>query len=77
MKCPCKECISFAICVNTSGSGCELTDQYIGLIFKNHIGQNLRTVKVRDCLKMDYCFVYGSEIRFYRNRAKHGRIYHD
>ena len=77
MKCPCEECISFAICVNTSGSGCELTDQYIGMLSElTSINYNLRIVEVRNCLKMDYCFVYDSEIRFYHNRARRGRIYH-
>lgn len=67
MKCPCKECISFAICVNINGSGCELTDQYIGTGSKDFIK---RVKEVRTCLKRDYYFVSNGETKFYLNRLE-------
>ena len=50
MKCPCKECIVYAICINKKESGCELTDKYIG---KSHHSTEAkkRIREVRDFLK--------------------------
>lgn len=70
MKCPCEECIILAICVSTSGCGCELTDQYIELTSEDY---ELRITEVKNCLKMDYSFIFAREVRFYHNRAKYGR----
>ena len=52
MKCPCEQCISYAICVNQTTAGCELTDKYIGrkpYSTKTHI----RIKETRDFLKKD------------------------
>ncbi len=51
-KCPCEECIVYAMCINKETAGCELTDEYVGkkpYKAKNHA----RIEETRDFLKKD------------------------
>jgi hypothetical protein len=52
MKCPCKGCIVYAICINKEECGCELTDRYIGK--RHHSTKAQKRIKeTRNFLKRD------------------------
>jgi len=51
-KCPCKQCIIYAICINKKTAGCELTDAYIGKKPYSTRAQ-IKIKETRDFLKKD------------------------
>jgi len=67
-KCPCKKCITLAICINKETAGCEISDEYIGKNYHKQKAQK-RIRKTRDALQKNTAIGpnnhIGQGIRFY------------